>query len=810
LPQLTRDFIASCTPIADNIRINFDVRFAEYVEFKSAVSAATVVLPSIDSDCLLRCEIELPQIEVWEEGLKARRGVSEGCAEKTESLQRARQTLKQADEFFRRLRWLWEDIRATLLEDDMKDSTELFRYEHASTMPLILLEIEQQTSGVRKQLASYGMSDRDIDSWQSLMYPPGDNNRWPPKLTHIELSTDAGRAAHSQAFAALMDDFAIPADQETWRFVGSRVLHAVAANGFLHIVRLLIARGADATLQDSHGNTALTEALQAGHVELVRFLLSLGEASQRLLQASTTTGFTPLAMAVTECRTWGSVLNTAQFNFMACSYSPAKPLPDDEHTPAPFQIFKMLVDAGADVNACSKSSGNIVFKLLVPARKEEEEGGSWLCTVMALRYLLLESPRREQVDLKTVVCTQQGSEHLITTALRSPMPEIRRIFVRAVADNASGDPLNMLQLQPGPPKNDEYRSKASWFSRWGGRPCGAFIPRSDPPAAAAGVSTAFKMGDHVSLHSLSQRQYNGYLGRVISPCDGSGRYTIDLLTRPGSAERGDTLPSSLRVKPVNLKHVQPTSRLTCTARVLRHYDGAEIIDPEHLAPPTFAGYASDRELDEAIEAFKEARLVSIMMGTHVKLGQHSAMIQLSDADDCLKMIVKMVEEGYRQLESAESPTPFGWSRVAGLSECARAHWPLVQSLSQQALEERYQLACIERWGEGGGRQHRYAGADSAPLKLLLSRFESCENCGADGEQFFSFCLNRSVNADRVSHCSSCGRCFYFRPGFIDRCPHCNGPSSPPLLGVRAPPTWAFPTTDPLEQSFSGGQFYWQF
>ena len=56
-------------------------------------------------------------------------------------------------------------------------------------------------------------------------------------------------------------------------------------------------------------------------------------------------------------------------------------------------------------------------------------------------------------------------------------------------------------------------------------------------------------------------------------------------------------------------------------------------------------YTSDHELDEAIEAFKKARLVSIMMGTHVKLGQHSALIQLSDADDCIKMVVKMVEEG---------------------------------------------------------------------------------------------------------------------------------------------------------------------
>ena len=29
-------------------------------------------------------------------------------------------------------------------------------------------------------------------------------------------------------------------------------------------------------------------------------------------------------------------------------------------------------------------------------------------------------------------------------------------------------------------------------------------------------------------------------------------------------------------------------------------------------------------------------------------------------------------------------------------------------------------------------------------------------------------------ADRVTHCLSCGRCFYFRPGFLRRCAYCDG------------------------------------
>ena len=34
--------------------------------------------------------------------------------------------------------------------------------------------------------------------------------------------------------------------------------------------------------------------------------------------------------------------------------------------------------------------------------------------------------------------------------------------------------------------------------------------------------------------------------------------------------------------------------------------------------------------------------------------------------------------------------------------------------------------------------------------------------------YFCFCMNRAVNDDRVMHCHVCGRCFYFRPGFLHR------------------------------------------
>jgi hypothetical protein len=42
----------------------------------------------------------------------------------------------------------------------------------------------------------------------------------------------------------------------------------------------------------------------------------------------------------------------------------------------------------------------------------------------------------------------------------------------------------------------------------------------------------------------------------------------------------------------------------------------------------------------------------------------------------------------------------------GLSECALAHWPIVQSLFEEQLAEFYELACVEQWGESkNGKVH---------------------------------------------------------------------------------------------------------
>ena len=79
---------------------------------------------------------------------------------------------------------------------------------------------------------------------------------------------------------------------------------------------------------------------------------------------------------------------------------------------------------------------------------------------------------------------------------------------------------------------------------------------------------------------------------------------------------------------------------------------------------------------------------------------------------------------------------------------------------------------MRKWG--GGEHKSKHGLSSVPLVRVLSTTDdACERCGGDGDQFFSFCLNRPVNADRVTHCLSCSRCFYFHSDVDARaCPYC--------------------------------------
>lgn len=61
--------------------------------------------------------------------------------------------------------------------------------------------------------------------------------------------------------------------------IGTALIDASAA-GHIQIVQLLIERGADVNLANSHGETALHAAKTAGHNDIARILLKAGAKSQ--------------------------------------------------------------------------------------------------------------------------------------------------------------------------------------------------------------------------------------------------------------------------------------------------------------------------------------------------------------------------------------------------------------------------------------------------------------------------------------------------------------------------------------------------
>jgi hypothetical protein len=143
-------------------------------------------------------------------------------------------------------------------------------------------------------------------------------------------------------------------------------------------------------------------------------------------------------------------------------------------------------------------------------------------------------------------------------------------------------------------------------------------------------------------------------------------------------------------------------------------------------------------------------------------------------------------------------------KLDGLSHCARDHYlTVVKQLTDDQLKQKYPLACRERWG---GESHhlsakysqKYGGNDDGvPLELLLSDDNRwgdhepvCRDCGSDGDQWFSFCLNRPMNGGFVHHCEFCHKCFYFRAGCLMGCAHCgmgwyNGDDDPHELSALA-------------------------
>jgi hypothetical protein len=207
-------------------------------------------------------------------------------------------------------------------------------------------------------------------------------------------------------------------------------------------------------------------------------------------------------------------------------------------------------------------------------------------------------------------------------------------------------------------------------------------------------------------------------------------------------------------------HTHSKDHLPFTCQVVRTRDGASIPRPEQLVPKST--YTQRRRI-----AALEMR--TFLMAAHERMGKHSPAKVLAATAGVQRTIYLFLKP--KQLNKA-------------LSACAHDHFDVVSNLTKAQLAARYPAACAERWGQGGGG-HPWEGDGEAgiPLrKLLRESQEPCGECGGDGEQFFSFCLNRPVNGDRVQHCHFCGKCFYYRPGCIQGCAHCGW-------------AWEFPPVD---------------
>jgi len=205
-----------------------------------------------------------------------------------------------------------------------------------------------------------------------------------------------------------------------------------------------------------------------------------------------------------------------------------------------------------------------------------------------------------------------------------------------------------------------------------------------------------------------------------------------------------------------LKH--DIHRLSQSVRVLRHRDGAIILNPQDMIPSDFTT-STDQYFgcnDDCMNKSKKQKSKH-----HDKVSSCPCYTKYSRP--CVNCS-----------ETCTHNNPLNYLNNQRItSTCALMHLSVIKGLSKEQLASRYKLACAERWG---GKDHQGDEETDQCIALgedcMLSTSAPCGGCGNDGEQWFSFCLNRFVNADRVSHCTHCGKCFYFRPGFLGCCQHC--------------------------------------
>lgn len=197
-------------------------------------------------------------------------------------------------------------------------------------------------------------------------------------------------------------------------------------------------------------------------------------------------------------------------------------------------------------------------------------------------------------------------------------------------------------------------------------------------------------------------------------------------------------------------------RLPYRVQVLRDRNGAYIPDSSDMP-------VSSRQNIVKTRAALKHQMRSFLMGTHRRVGRDSPVLKLAGNELVLILIRSFLVPGRRKK----------YKTKISISDCGLDHMEVLKNLTPEQLNQRYDLACAERWGQCSSDHHwERDGKEGVPLKFILNHCVPCQDCDADGPQFFSFCLNRPVNSDRVHHCKFCGKCYYFQPGCQRGCEHC--------------------------------------
>ena len=547
---------------------------------------------------------------------------------------------------------------------------------------------------------------------------------------------------------------------------------------------LVLQADADLTLTNAVGDTPLMGAVREGAAEIVRFLtIEIDPAKvQKYIHILNTSGQNVLTMCI--------IVLSGYF------------LEDDPRTAATLDSFKFCVRGGANVNHVVKHSNSVAAKLIGTMQHQDPEkkaSASWKYKEAALRYLLLECDRRHEVDMTVRNTNWRGQRPptLVEEVIGFNVAnlEVQRIVLVAAAqreeegDTGSGDPDNLLGLRPDSSTSRSKRDGRAYIGMGG---LGEWLPLSDPCP-----SPPLLLGCRVTVRRVkSKPELNGKQGTLVKYIEGKKRWGVSVLGKASDGTTSEICQVSLR----SLNFTRVLADAGCTAgpsdacvtstqcvtccrpgsRVV--VVGLALMAELNGTPGVVVRYFPEKDRFEVC-LLTTGKSVSLRikncqrdphaLESHVHALRHRQGAVVANPSALERGSPPVGNNAMYALLQQESEALRGVAGgVHGLSPCARNHLRVVAKLTTQQLDALYFPACIERWGNSAGAKHGANGTVGVPLRALLaSDAAPCDGCGGDGEQYFCFCMNRAVNANKVEHCPYCHRCWYGKYG-TRRCAYC--------------------------------------